>query len=114
MLKKLTQNYIQAFNDKNLNALSALFDEHVVLEDPIIKRVEGKAAVLSVLEGIFNNVGHLSFEARNIFVDGGTSLIEFRLKLGDQLLRGAAEPLRRTLRILLGASTPKPVAASVA
>ena len=34
--------------------------------------------------------------------------------VGDQLLWGAAEPLRRTLRILLGASTPKPVAATVA
>ena len=34
--------------------------------------------------------------------------------VGDQLLWGAAEPLRRTLRILLGAATPKPLAASVA
>ena len=34
--------------------------------------------------------------------------------VGDQLLWGAAEPLRRTLRILLGATTPKPLAASVA
>ena len=34
--------------------------------------------------------------------------------VGDQLLWGAAEPLRRTLRILLGASTPKSVAATVA
>jgi aspartate-semialdehyde dehydrogenase len=33
--------------------------------------------------------------------------------VGDQLLWGAAEPLRRTLRILLGAPVSKPVTASV-
>jgi len=88
MLIKLTKNYIKAFNDKDLKALSALFDEHVVLEDPIVKRVEGKAAVISTIEGIFKNNTQLSFQARNIFVDGDTSLIEFHLKLGDLLLTG--------------------------
>jgi hypothetical protein len=65
-----------------------MFDEHVVLEDPIVKRVEGKAAVLAAVERIFKNVAQLRFGARNIFVDGETSLIEFHLKLDDLLLTG--------------------------
>ena len=88
MIKELTQDYIQAFNNKDLNTLSAMFDENVVLEDPVVKRVEGKAAVLAAVEGIFKNAAQLSFGSRNIFVDGSTSLIEFRLRLGDLLLTG--------------------------
>ena len=50
-IKKLTQSYIKAFNDNNIDELSLLVDNDVVLIDPSNK-IEGKETV-----GIFNTDG---------------------------------------------------------
>jgi hypothetical protein len=58
------------------------------LEDPVVKRVEGRDAAMRVVEGIFGSCNKLSFVARNIFVDRDTTLIEFVLTLDDKVLTG--------------------------
>lgn len=42
MLKGLTKKYITAFNDKNLKEIAILLNDNFILEDPVVKRIEGK------------------------------------------------------------------------
>ena len=88
MLKDLTRAYVAAFDAKDLAGCAALMADGFALEDPVIKRVEGKAAALSVIEGLFAASDVFSFVARNIYADGDTTLLEFVLTLGDNVLTG--------------------------
>jgi ketosteroid isomerase-like protein len=87
-LKDLTRAYVRAFNARDAAGCAALMADDFALEDPVIKRVEGKSAAMQVVEGIFASCQELSFAARNIFADGETTLIEFVLKLDDKVLTG--------------------------
>jgi ketosteroid isomerase-like protein len=88
MLRELTESYIAAFDRKDLQGCGALMHDTFALEDPVVNRVEGKAAALAAAANIFNSVKDLRFRARNIFVDGNTSLIEFVLELDGKALTG--------------------------
>ena len=89
MIKELTQDYVAAFNAKDLAGVAALLHENAALEDPVVQRIEGKAAVLEAVKAIFASCARLEFRARNIFVDGTTSIIEFDLELDATRLKGA-------------------------
>lgn len=69
MLKKLTEKYINAFNKKDIKEVANLLNENFVLEDPVVKRIEGKEECLKAIENIFKNCNKLSFSAKNIFQD---------------------------------------------
>ncbi|MBS4235909.1 nuclear transport factor 2 family protein [Campylobacter vulpis] len=88
MLKTLTKTYIKAFNDKDLKGVEALLDEDFILEDPAVKRIEGKQKALGAIESIFSSCENLSFSAKNIYEDGQTTFIEFILKLDEVRLEG--------------------------
>lgn len=88
MLKELTQQYINAFDAKNLDTISALLSETFALEDPVVKRIEGKLEVLKAIQGIFDSCSELSFSAKNIYQDQTTTIIEFVLQLDDTVLTG--------------------------
>lgn len=88
MLKKLTQSYIEAFNNKNLEKISSLLDENFILEDPAVKHLEGKQKCLEAINNIFENHSKLHFEAKRIYIDGNTSFIEFILKLNEKNFQG--------------------------
>ena len=88
MSKELTKRYIEAFSNKNIDEIALLVDDAVALEDPVVNRVEGKAAFLAAVKTIFDSTGILSFTARNIFEEGNTTLIEFQLRLDDTALKG--------------------------
>jgi len=88
MLKRLTQDYIEAFDNKDINKISALLDNEFALEDPVVKRIEGKVAVLQAIEEMFNSCNTLSFQAKNIYQDNQTTIIEFVLKLDEMQLTG--------------------------
>lgn len=88
MLKELTKNYIEAFNNKDLEKCAELFMENFALEDPVVKRIEGKDEVLKAIKNIFNSCNTLNFFSNNIFQDGNTTIIEFTLKLDDTILAG--------------------------
>jgi ketosteroid isomerase-like protein len=89
MIRELTQAYVAAFNAKDIEAVGRLLADDVALEDPVVKRIEGKAAVLAAVAGIFASCTTLEFTARNIFVDGDASVIEFSLTLDATHLKGA-------------------------
>lgn len=93
MLKQLTQEYIKAFGDKNLTELDSMLHKDFILIDPEIKKtspngLQGKEACLKAMEGIFKSCDKLIFRAKNIFVCGDTSLIEFSLQIDTLLLEG--------------------------
>ncbi len=88
MLKKLTEKYISAFNKKDINEVANLLNENFVLEDPVVKRIEGKEECLKAIENIFKNCNKLSFSAKNIFQDKNITFIEFILILDDIRLEG--------------------------
>ncbi|TKX30601.1 nuclear transport factor 2 family protein [Campylobacter estrildidarum] len=88
MLKELTKQYIKAFNDKDLEQISYLFDEKFVLEDPVVKRIKGKNESLKVIKDIFSSCKELHFEAKNIYQDNNTTFIEFIFILDDVKLEG--------------------------
>jgi ketosteroid isomerase-like protein len=87
-MKELTRAYVTAFNGKDASGCAALMADDFALEDPVVKRVEGKAAAMKVVEGIFASCKNLSFVARNIYVDGNTTLIEFVLTIDGKVLTG--------------------------
>jgi len=88
MLKELTKKYIDAFDGKDLDKCAELFAKDFVLEDPVVKRIEGKTEVLKAIKGIFDSCTRLEFSAKNIYQNNQTTIIEFVLKLDDMVLTG--------------------------
>lgn len=88
MLKELTQQYINAFDAKDINKVAGLLSESFALEDPVVKRIEGKQEVLKTIQGIFDSSQKLSFQAKNIYQDKTTTIIEFILQLDETILKG--------------------------
>jgi len=83
-----TKEYIKSFNDKNLDKISHMLNDNFVLEDPVVNRIQGKSSVLNAIKKIFENCNKLSFSAKNIFIDGDFSIIEFELRIDNTLLKG--------------------------
>lgn len=88
MLKELTNQYIDAFNSKNIDKVAELFADDFALEDPVVKRIEGKKEVLAAIQGIFDSCQKLSFQAKNIYQDQTTTIVEFILQLDETILTG--------------------------
>lgn len=89
MLKLLTQKYIEAFSNKDLELLAPMLNDEFVLEDPVVKRIEGKKNALEAIKNIFDSCENLSFKAINIFQSANeTTMIEFELSLDDVELKG--------------------------
>ncbi len=89
MSRPFTEAYIAAFTAKDIDAVGRLLADDVALEDPVVKRLEGKPAVLAAVANIFASCASLAFRAKNIFVDGDVSIIEFTLDLDATHLEGA-------------------------
>lgn len=82
-----TKAYVTAFDSKNINALERFFSNEFRLVDPAADIV-GKRDVLDYIKGIFDSCKELSFSAKDIFVDGKTSIIEFELMIDGKYLVG--------------------------
>jgi dTDP-glucose pyrophosphorylase len=88
LIKTLTKLYVRFFHTRNIAGVAAMLTDGFTLEDPTIKRLEGKQAVLDYIKGIFDANVDLSFHARNIIVDESLSVIEFGLDIAGQKLKG--------------------------
>jgi len=84
----LTQDYIKAFDSKNLKHIEELLDENFILQDPVVKRISGKKECLKAIENIFKSAKNLSFKAKQIYMQNKTTFIEFELMLDDLRLEG--------------------------
>ena len=84
----LTNAYVEAFDNRDLVKLEAMFSERFVLEDPFIKRIDGQANVLNFLKEVFESTTDLSFKAIEIAVAGSKTFIQFELILDEKKFRG--------------------------
>lgn len=84
-----TQEYIQAFDAKDIEKLSYFFADESELFDPANPNgVRGKSNIIEMISGLFKEFELLKFKALNIFEDHNTTLIEFSLTLNDKSLKG--------------------------
>lgn len=88
MLKQLTEQYVLAFNKKDLATIEMMLANNFSLEDPVVKRVAGKGPALDAIAKIFAGCHYLTFVAKGVYVDGKTSLIEFSLDLDSTHIEG--------------------------
>ena len=88
LLEVLTRLYVGFFNTRNLAGVSALLNNHFVIEDPVVKRIEGKINALAYIKGMFDANQDLGFIERNIICNDSKSVIEFDLYLGAKHLKG--------------------------
>ncbi|ATF09109.1 nuclear transport factor 2 family protein [Candidatus Enterovibrio altilux] len=87
-LHQLTEQYVTAFNTKDIEQISIFFAENFALTDPS-KSVKGKQNVLAYIQSIFNSVRSISFKAKNIIVSNNAfSVIEFELIIDGLKLIG--------------------------
>ncbi|NQX02616.1 NTP transferase domain-containing protein [bacterium] len=84
LIEILTRQYVSFFNTRNLSGIAALLCDDFAIEDPTVKRLEGRTEVLAYLKGIFDSNADLGFKANNIFIDGSMSIIEFELKIAGE------------------------------
>jgi ketosteroid isomerase-like protein len=82
--KPLTRQYMERFAARDLDGVMALFHPDAGFEDPVVKRLDGAAAIREAYAAIFSTFAHISFTARNMYQDGNTVIIEFVL-VADQL-----------------------------
>ena len=88
-LRQLTQQYISAFDQKDLAAVAQLLSEDFTLTDPENDRLSPKDSVLALIENIFKSGGpSFSFSAKNILVQEQISIIEFELQIGEAIFDG--------------------------
>ena len=88
LIRTLTHAYVNFFNTRNLAGVSALFHDNFTLEDPKVKRLQGKGNVIDYIRSIFEVDADFNFLARNVFVDAPFSVIEFDLQIGNETYRG--------------------------
>lgn len=88
-LRKLTSDYVAAFNARDLDKVGIFFAEEFELTDPEVTAITPKDNVLTYIKELFDAHDNLRFEAHNIIVDGNTSVIQFTLTLEKLILDGA-------------------------
>ena len=88
MLHRMTQEYVRLFNKKDIESISLLFHEDIVLEDPSNKFL-GIQSVLSEIKNLFSNKD-LFLKTKHIVSDevNNTSVLEFEIQVGGKSLAG--------------------------
>lgn len=85
----LTYEYIRLFNEADVRGLENIFTQDMSLEDPFIRRIEGRDAVMNVLGTLFKENPDLKFTPKKVSaLSGEMTLIEFTLTLGDKTFIG--------------------------
>ena len=87
-IRQLTEEYVAAFDMRDLDGVANLFAEDFVLTDSDVTALTPKDSVINYIQRIFSSHKHLSFEARNILVDGNVSVIHFTLILDQMTFNG--------------------------
>lgn len=88
-LLKKTEEYVAAFNAKDIQAVGELLHDDFSLTDPGVTNLTPKQDVLDYIAGIFDSAPDVfSFEAKKIIVQGDISVIEFVLKINEDVIHG--------------------------
>jgi dTDP-glucose pyrophosphorylase len=87
-LELATKQYIANFDQRNIEAVCAAFDEKAVLYDPSVGELSGKDSIRGFLVSLFDQHAELSFSARRIVINGSDSVVEFILTLDSKVIKG--------------------------
>ena len=87
-LRELTQQYVAAFNAKDIDGVAVLLSEEFCLTDPSVTRLEPREKAVEYIHGLFIANSFLKFEAKTILVDGDSSVIHFTLALDGSIYHG--------------------------
>ena len=82
-LETTARTYFERFERKDLNALSKMFHESITLKDWNIQ-AEGKTAVIEANKTIFDSVGSLSVEVKELYISGLTAIAELCICIPDE------------------------------
>jgi ketosteroid isomerase-like protein len=88
VLRNDTLRYAELFSKRDLDNLAELFCSDAVLSDPAEKTIAGKTAILAFMQRVFALENHFVCDVRNVWVDGATTILEFRLTIGSAALEG--------------------------
>jgi ketosteroid isomerase-like protein len=78
-LRELTQQYLAAFNARDIDGVAALLSKDFCLTDPSVTRLAPREKAVEYIHGLFIANSLLKFEAKTILVDGDSSVIHFSL-----------------------------------
>ena len=87
-LRELTQQYVSAFNAKDIDGVAELLSENFHLTDPSFTRLGPREKALEYIHGIFKTNSLLRFEANTILVGNDKSAIHFILTLDKIIYDG--------------------------
>ena len=87
-IRELTEEYVAAFDTRDMNLITGLLAEDFKLTDPEVTELTPRADVLEYIKGIFDANETFSFEAHDILVYENTSAIHFTLKLNALVIDG--------------------------
>ncbi len=78
---ELAKDYFKAFETKDLNKLAELFDDHIILYDPVVKEIKSKDKVLKANQIIFDNSAEIKILFKRLFVDHFSNACTAELKI---------------------------------
>lgn len=87
-IRKLTENYVDAFDSRDLNKVAKHLAENFELTDPNVMSLAPKNNVIEYIKELFLSCENLSFEAHSIIVEGNVSVIHFTLILDLMIFDG--------------------------
>ena len=77
----MISQYMEAFANKDLGALTEMFSDNVTLQDPFVGKVQGKEHVLNICKDIFEGNSLELTLGRTFHSDTGSKAQEFVLLL---------------------------------
>ena len=80
-LRELTQQYVAAFNAKDINGISNLLAHDFTLNDPTVRFLGPRHKAIEYVQKLFTDNPSLSFEMQDIVVEAPFSVLHFRLEL---------------------------------
>jgi len=87
-LRALTEAYVEAFNQRDIERVSSLMDDTFVLNDPDVHDLNPKASVIKYISRLFTENSDITFIAKSIVVESPYSVIHFTLCLGASSFDG--------------------------
>lgn len=87
-IRKLTEDYVAAFDACDLDQIAEFLEEGFELTDPDVMALTPKKKVLQYIKELFDAHESLNFQAHSILVDGDASVIHFTLRLDTVVIDG--------------------------
>ncbi|MBS0624574.1 MAG: nuclear transport factor 2 family protein [Verrucomicrobia bacterium] len=87
-LKKRALLFADFFTKKDALGIGELLDDHFSLFDPALKWVQGKRAVVELLQQQFADAKAVNYQVVRAFQDGNTSILEFVLTMDQKTFVG--------------------------